>query len=329
MNKPKVSVVIPVYNVEDYLEKCLDSLLNQSLQEIEILCVDDGSTDHSNEILYIYANRDSRIRVLEKPNGGLSDARNFGMAQAKADYIQFIDSDDFLEPQALEKAWTKMEETKADLLMFDAYQYFMKTKTKEVIVNAYREDETYTLAQHPEMMTKILNCAWNKMYRLSLFQDHQIQYPVGYLYEDLGTTYKLLLLAKKIAFVNEPLYDYLADRPGNITQSFNKKAYHIMDMALENMEFYKSQGVFEKYYEELKFLTCVNIIENLKKTRYVQDQHLVNEYIDTCFQFIHDHFPDYPQCRYPINRQKNDWIYMKPTYLKTYLTARRCLKKGN
>lgn len=110
----KVSVVVPVYNVEDYLEKCLDSLIHQTLEEIEILCVDDGSTDHSNELLYIYKNRDPRIQVLEKPNGGLSDARNYGMKFATAPYILFVDSDDFLEPQALEKAAAKLDETGAD-----------------------------------------------------------------------------------------------------------------------------------------------------------------------------------------------------------------------
>lgn len=318
----KVSVVVPVYNVEDYLEKCLDSLLNQTLKDIEILCVDDGSTDHSNEILYIYKNRDPRIQVLEKPNGGLSDARNYGMKFATAPWIQFVDSDDFLELEALEKAYNRLTETNADLVIFDVYQYFMKTNTREVIANVYSGDQVYTLKDHPEMITKILNCAWNKMVRRSLFTDNQIEYPKGYLYEDLGTTYKLLLKAKSIAFVNEPLYDYLADRPGNITQSFNKKAYHILDMAEETMNYYRQEGVFNQYYEELKFLACVNIMENLKKTRTVKDRRLVNEYIDACFAFIHQHFPDYPQCRYPLNRQKNDWIYMKPQVLKAYLSLR-------
>lgn len=323
----KVSVVVPVYNVEDYLEKCLDSLIHQTLQDIEILCVDDGSTDHSNELLYIYKNRDSRIQVLEKTNGGLSDARNYGMKFATSPYIVFVDSDDFLEPQALEKASAKLDETGADLVIFDVYQYFMKTKTKEVIANRYSDEKTYTLKENPEMITRILNAAWNKMYRLSLFQENNITYPVGYLYEDLGTTYKLLLKAKSIAFVNEPLYDYLADRPGNITQSFNKKAYHILNMAEETMNYYREEGVFDQYYEELKYLACVNIIENLKKTRTVKDRKLVDEYIDACFAFIHTQFPDYPECRYPINRHKNDWIYMRPQALKAYLRTRSLLHR--
>lgn len=155
----KVSVVVPVYNVEDYLEKCLDSLIHQTLQDIEILCVDDGSTDHSNELLYIYKNRDSRIQVLEKTNGGLSDARNYGMKFATSPYIVFVDSDDFLEPQALEKASAKLDETGADLVIFDVYQYFMKTKTKEVIANRYSDEKTYTLKENPEMITRILNAA--------------------------------------------------------------------------------------------------------------------------------------------------------------------------
>ena len=91
---------------------------------------------------------------------------------------------------------------------------------RQVIANRYSGDRVYTLKENPEMITRILNAAWNKMYRRSLFEDNGITYPFGYLYEDLGTTYKLLLKARSIAFVNEPLYDYLADRPGNITQSF-------------------------------------------------------------------------------------------------------------
>ena len=323
----KVSVVVAVYNVEDYLEKCLDSLLNQTLKDIEILCVDDGSTDHSNEILYIYKNRDPRIQVLEKKNGGLSDARNYGMKFATAPYIQFVDSDDFMEPDALEKASRKLDETGADMVMYDVYQYYMKTGTKEVIRNCYSEDRTYTLEENPEMITNVLNAAWNKMYRISLFKDNGIEYPFGYLYEDLGTTYKLMLKANKIAFVNEPLYDYLVDRPGNITQSFNKKAYHILDMARETMDYYRNEGVFEKYYEELKYLACVNIMENLKKTRNVKDKKLVSEYIDACFEFIEQNFTDYPECIYPINRQKNDWIYMKPAVLKAYLGLRSLIHR--
>ena len=323
----EISVIVPVYNVEDYLEKCLDSLLNQTMTDFEILCVDDGSTDHSNEILYLYRNRDPRIRILEKTNGGLSDARNYGMKAASAPVVMFVDSDDFLEPQALEKAYARMKETDADMVIFDVYQYFMKTGKKEIIANQYNGERTYSLQQNPELMTRILNCAWNKMVRLSLFTDHHIEYPKGYLYEDLGTTYKLVLKARKIAFVNEPLYNYLADRPGNITQSFDRKAYHILDMSREILDYYRAEGVFEQYREELKFLVCVNIIENLKKTRNVRDRRLVNEYIDACFAFIRTQFPDYPQCRYPIRRQKHDWIYMRPATLKLYLSVRKLLHR--
>ena len=177
------------------------------------------------------------------------------------------------------------------------------------------------------MITRILNAAWNKMYRRSLFEDNGITYPFGYLYEDLGTTYKLLLKARSIAFVNEPLYDYLADRPGNITQSFNQKAYHILTMAEETMNYYRQEGVYDQYYEELKYLACVNIIENLKKTRTVKDRKLVDEYIAACFAFIHKNFPDYPECKYPINRQKNDWIYMRPQVLKGYLRTRNLIRR--
>ena len=108
------------------------------------------------------------------------------MKYATAPYIMFVDSDDFLEPQALEKAAAKLDETGADLVIFDVYQYFMKTQTKEVIANRYSGDRVYTLKENPEMITRILNAAWNKMYRRSLFEDNGITYPFGYLYEIWG-----------------------------------------------------------------------------------------------------------------------------------------------
>ena len=112
------------------------------------------------------------------------------------------------------------------MVIFDVYQYHQKTGLRETIRNCYDGSAVYTLAEHPEMMTKILNAAWNKMYRLALFQDSGITYPWGCYYEDLGTTYRLLARCRKIAFLNEPLYDYLVDRPGNLTSQFSFSAYH-------------------------------------------------------------------------------------------------------
>lgn len=319
----KVSIIIPVYNVAEYLPKCIDSCLSQSYTDFDIVLVNDGSTDNSLSICRDYEKIDSRIRVIDKKNGGLSDARNVGMATVNTEYIYFLDSDDFIENKCIEKCVAKLDETQADLVIFDVYQYFMKTNTKEIVKNRLDETIVTSLSEEPKLMTLILNAAWNKMARLSLFKDNDITYPVGYYYEDLGTTYKLLLKAKRIAFINEPLYDYLADRPGNITQQFNMKTYHILDMSNEILTYYKNEGCFAQYRDELMFLVSVNIMECLKKTRNINDKKLVDQFIDDCFQFIKKEFPDFPKCKYKIFRQKNDWIYANKSILKTYLKIRK------
>ena len=324
---PEISVVVPVYNVEAYLEKCIDSILAQTFTDFEMILVDDGSTDASPSIIDRRAAEDPRIRVIHKKNGGLSDARNEGMKIAEGEYVSFIDSDDFIEPQMLEKALAKLRETGADIVIFDFYQYYQADGRRELIANRFSDERTYSLADTPQLITSIANAAWNKVYRLSLFRDHDILYPWGCLYEDLGTTYRLLARAHSVAFVNEPLYDYLKDRPGNITGEFNMRAYHVLDMVKITLDDYKRLGIYEKYYEELKFLGGVNILECLKKTRDCTDDSLVREYIDVCFFDIRNNWPEFPKCRYKIEREKNDWVYTDPLRLKLYLAMRRKRKK--
>lgn len=318
---PKLSVVVPIYNVSEYLEKCIDSCLNQTMSDFELILVNDGSTDNSLDICKRY--NDPRIQILDKVNGGLSDARNAGLKVAQGEFIYFVDSDDFLELTCFEKCINKLEETQSDMVIFDIYQYFMQTNTKEVIHNGLDANVVTSVEETPEVLTKVLNAAWNKMARKSLFDQTLIEYPVGYYYEDLGTTYKLMLKANKISFIHEPLYNYLADRPGNITQQFNMKTYHIIDMVDEIVRYYKQEGCFEHYYEECLYIAGINIMECLKKTRNVNDPQEVNRFIDACFAYLNKEFPKFPKCKYEICRQKNDWIYTSPTRLKFYLNIRK------
>ncbi len=320
---PEISVVVPVYNVRDYLRKNIESILAQTFTDYELILVNDGSKDDSLSILREYEQKDPRITVIDKPNGGLSDARNAGMAIASGKYIQFIDSDDFVEPQLLEKCRQKLEETGADMVIFDIYQYFLATGKKEIIANTYDASGVYSIRTNPELIVNIQNCAWNKMYKLSLFKDNDIIYPWGCYYEDLGTTYRLLARCDKVAFINEPLYDYLQDRPGNITHQFNFSVYHVLDMVKLTLDDYKNLGIYETYYEELKCLGARNILECLKKTRNVNDKKMTEKFVQVCFWYIKNNWPEFPKCRYPILREKNDWIYANEKILRLYLAYRR------
>lgn len=318
----KLSIVVPIYNIENYLDKCLDSVINQSFKDFECILVIDGSKDNSYKIAEKYAALDDRFIVKYKENGGLSDARNFGMEKTKGKYIYFLDGDDYLCLNAMEKCVNKLDETDADMVIFDVIQHNIEDNTTEIIKNNFDENKLYSLQEDSTLLIKLLNAAWNKMYKKELFIKNDIIYPFGYYYEDLGTTYRLLLKCNKIAFINEPLYNYLADRPGNITSTFNMNAYHVLDMVKINLDYYKLNGVYEKYYEELKYLGGINILENLKKTRNVSDVAMVDKYIDVCFYVIKREWPEFPKCKYNILRQKNDWVYAYKNILKLYLKTR-------
>lgn len=319
----KLSVVVPIYNVEKYLPKCLDSIINQTFKDFECFLVNDGSKDNSLSIIKDYLKKDDRFILIDKENGGLSDARNAGLAKATGEYIYFLDSDDFIENDLFARCIDKLDKTKADMVIFDIYQYHQKDGTKEIIKNRYDENKVYKLNEQKDIICNILNAAWNKMYRLSLFKDNDITYPFGCYYEDLGTTYRLLLKAKGICFIKKPLYNYLVDRPGNITTEFSFKVYHVLDMVKLTCDFYKANNVYDDYYEELKFLSLVNIMECLKKTRNSNNRKMVEKYIDVCFSDIEKNWPEYPKCKYHVLREKNDWLYMHKNLLKFYLRCRQ------
>ncbi len=322
-----LSIVVSIYNVENYLEKCLDSVCNQTFKDFECILVNDGSLDSSEEICKKFVEKDKRFSLINKVNGGLSSARNTGMEKAIGKYIYFLDSDDYLYDTAMEKCVNKLESDQSEMVIFDVMQHNLKNNTSQIIKNNFDERKTYNIKENKELLIGILNAAWNKMYLRDLFLKNNISYPYGYYYEDLGTTYRLLVNCDKISFINEPLYNYLSDRPGNITQQFNNNVYHVLDMVKINVDYFKEKGIYEKYYEELKFLGGINILECLKKTRNVNEWDMVEKYIDVCFYVIDNMWPEFPKCKYNILREKNNWIYANKFFLKTYLKLRKLIKR--
>ena len=223
-DKELISVVIPVYNVEKYLDKCMESVLNQTYSNIEVILVDDGSTDKSGKICDEYQKKDKRVVVYHKENGGLSDARNYGINKSHGEYITFIDSDDFVEQNYVEFLYKLIKENQADIAMGKQY-----VRYPEKIINT-GSGNTYNVNAH-DCMEKLLYSedfdvsAWAKLYKKELFKS--IKFPKGMVFEDAGTTYKLILQSKKIVLKSEPIYNYII-RNNSITNSkFNIKK---MDM---------------------------------------------------------------------------------------------------
>lgn len=221
MSQPEITVVVPVYNVENYLRRCVESICRQTFRDLEILLVDDGSTDGSGALCDVLAAEDARIRVLHKPNGGLSDARNYGIEHAEGNSIAFIDSDDYIEPEMMEVLHSLQQMHHADIAVCGVY-------------NAYASGRT---PQCPELMTfactgrealghtlegvRMPGTVCNKLIRRENLQT--LRFPLGKTWEDAFLTPELLLQAKTVAVTTQPLYNYW-HRPNSITTSaFNPR----------------------------------------------------------------------------------------------------------
>ena len=222
-----VSIVVPVYNVELYLDKCIDSIVNQTYKNIEIILVDDGSNDSSGIKCDDWAKEDNRIKVIHKVNGGLSDARNVGIEYAKGKYITFIDSDDFIAKEYIEILLKHIVETNSDISICNPLYYYEEKNKK--IVGKYKIKNDFIIGNGVEMTTKLMyqkyfdTSAWGKLYKTNLFTKNKIYYPKGKLYEDLATTYKVFLKANNIVFINKNLYYYRQRKSSIMGSKFNIK----------------------------------------------------------------------------------------------------------
>lgn len=246
----KISVIIPIYRVEQFINECIDSVIKQSYSNIEIILVDDGSPDRCGLICDEYLQMDSRIKVIHKENGGLSDARNKGIDVATGSYIVFIDSDDYIDSDMISFLYNGIIRENADI--FCCNRYFTYDNKKEI----YGKQNIYNSMNSEEAIYSICHtgyqghCAYAKIYKIELFNN--IRYPKGKINEDVYTTYKLFDRAQKIVYDSTPKY-YYRQRNNSITKS-KKVNYDIIDASKELMEF-----VENKYPEIKKAAECMYI----------------------------------------------------------------------
>lgn len=237
-----VSVIVPIYKVEKYLCECVDSIISQSYSNLEIILVDDGSPDKCPEICDEYAQKDSRIKVIHKPNGGLSDARNAGIEIAKGEYLSFVDSDDVIHRQMIEVLMKPLIEDKS--VKMSACQFLEFDDGKEFDKN--QEVKPLETIDFQEYFTKkicVIACA--KIYEKSLFEN--IKFPLGRYHEDEFTTYKVCYEAKKVAYTDSQMYFY-RQREGSIMNSMSvKRMTDIHDALKEQIDFFLEKHITRLY----------------------------------------------------------------------------------
>ncbi len=259
MNK-LISVIVPIYNVEPYLKRCIDSIINQTYKTIEIILVDDGSTDNSSKICDEYKNKDKRIKVIHKKNGGLSSARNRGLDIAKGKYITFIDSDDYVDNDYIEYLYNLIKKYKTKMsiciarVKYENGKIIDKENNKEMLLNQ-KETLEKMLYQNDINVS-----SWAKMYDRNLFK--KIRFPEGKIFEDTYTTYKLVLKCNNISIGVVSKYNYMIRSNSILTSTFNLNKLSLIDAYLEmgNMS-------VKKYPELYKASVRANVYANLSTLR--------------------------------------------------------------
>ena len=264
-----VSIIVPVYNVSPFIEKCVSSLLSQTYTNLEILLVDDGSPDDCPMICDVFARRDDRVKVIHQKNAGLSAARNAGIRAATGEYLAFVDGDDFVASDFIEVLLNACQEHHAQMAACGFWEYYSEEKKTVVCV-----DETMVLSSQEAiidiftMKSRVQVMAWNKLYARELVKDTDIRYPEGCIHEDVFTTYRYCAVAEKVVCVPTPGY-YYVQRPGSIiSQKFSPKRLQLLDAVKSIRSFVEEKApVYNEaycYYLFMNYLTIINAMADNK-----------------------------------------------------------------
>lgn len=268
----KVSIIVPVYNVSKYISKCLESLINQTYLNLEIILIDDNSTDNSLEICKEYEKLDSRITVFHKINGGAASARNVGLDNCHGDYIAFVDSDDYVKNNYIEQLVSMLEQYNADISVCSFfYEYPNNIKINNYHIDVIEYDNVDFLKRFLEDWT--CGLIWNKLFKSELLKD--IRFKEGHKIDDEFFTYKLIMKSNKIVLFNLPLYYYIWRKTSVMNNADNQELL-IMDRLSYLNERYL---IISKKYPQLKHLYFENYVDNLLRLKTEATQIETSQYI--------------------------------------------------
>lgn len=310
----KVSVIVPVYNTEKYIRKCVDSIINQTYSNLEIILVNDGSTDNSLSIINEY--KDSRITIINNSNNGVSYSRNTGIEASTGDYILFVDSDDYLDVQCVKRCVNAISNTDVDYVVFGSKHYkpFSDTMIKEIKYN----EKIIDCNIDKGFALDIELSPWNKLYRSDFINNNHLLFPLDNYFEDYIFTMDVVKNSNKIAYISDSLYCYTVEREGNLSNNQLQKAEDIIEASKRIAESYKKEGLFDRFYEELKAVAILNINDKLRQVIRQNNKDITNQYIENAFNFIKTYYHDY-KSKYHIYNNISDRICTSKFLLKIYM----------
>ena len=299
----KVSVIVPVYNVRDYLSKCLDSLVNQTLKEIEIIVVNDGSPDDSQKIIDKYQKKYKNIIALKKKNGGLSSARNYGLKHATGDYITFVDSDDWVNLDMYEKMYLKAREKDYDVVACDI-NYIYPDHEEKIYTDP--KDDT---DNNKELFINLYPTVCTKIFKRELFTKNNLEFKSNVWYEDVEMMYRMLPYINSFGVVHESLYQYL-QREKSITATVSSKIYDYIHNMNGIVDYYKDNKLYSKYEKELEYAYVRYIYATFIKTCLGYDKKEYFKSFDDAIKNVHEHFPKYRKNKYFYKSIKGLYLVM-------------------
>jgi len=291
----KISIIVPIYNEEENLRKCIESLINQTYKELEIILINDGSTDKSKEIIESF--KDKRIVAIHKKNTGISDTRNTGIDKSTGDYIMFVDSDDYLELNCIERLIETAEKENSEIVMFN---YYLETPSKRIEIKLPKI-EARNLKEDKDLLTKIHLGPCTKIFKAELIKDNL--FPLNLKYEDVPFVVEAVIKAGKISFIPDYLYHYVIKKSGE-TITRDERIFDIITIC----------AIVEKKLEQINYVNKTNFFVKvlsyyLKNSRYIPNINLRNEFIDAVYIYL--------------KRIDKDW--RKSSYLKQESKIKRVI----
>lgn len=285
-----ISIIVPIYNAEKYLNKCIKSLINQTKEELEFILVNDGSTDSSEEIIKTY--KDKRIKYFKNKNEGIGKTRNFGIEKAAGKYIMFLDSDDYLDTNACEDLFSKAEKDKLDLVVNNFYTIEEETGIKkEAIIPEFKNT---TLNENKRLLLDINLAPWNKLYKSELLKKNKIQFVENLKYEDAPFVVEAMDKAKKIGQINKLLNYYVIHKNSETTVR-DEKIFDIIEIVDIIRKYFSKRPEFTETVDKLS----VRILTNYTiQQRVQQDKEVGMQFIDRAFQYMKENIPDYKDNKY-------------------------------
>lgn len=321
----KVSIIVPVYNVEEYIDKCLKSLVNQTLDDIEIIVINDGSPDNSQKIIDKYVKKyPKKVKSYIKENGGQGSARNYGLKYASGEYIAYVDSDDYVEKDMYKDMYTLAKKENSDIVICGNSVVSMDSKIIKIEPSIIYNDKNLDI-----LFGKM--AVWNKIYKKDLLLKNNIEFRSKVWYEDIDFTTKLLFDNVNISFIDKPFYDYLL-RPGSTMNNSNiNRNLELIQAFDEMINYFKKKNIYEEVYDKLEFLCLYHLyICGITRvinadTNFKEKKVIINKFIE----YIDNNFKTFKSNKYIKYIDRNKKLVYKLINLKLYRIIQLIFKTKN